>query len=93
MAIAVFLFAFATMICWAHYGKESIIYLTKKKMPVKVYILIYCIFIFVGAISAPQWAWLAADLAIGSMTMINLPILFISSGEVVKETNSFFDRK
>jgi AGCS family alanine or glycine:cation symporter len=89
MAISVLLFAFATIICWAHYGKESIIYLTPKKMPVKVYILIYCIFIFVGAISAPQWAWLAADLAIGSMTMINLPILFISSGEVVKETNSF----
>jgi AGCS family alanine or glycine:cation symporter len=25
MAVSVLLFAFATMICWAHYGKESIL--------------------------------------------------------------------
>lgn len=92
MAISVLLFAFATMICWAHYGKESIIYLTEKKLPVAIYVISFCLFIFVGAIATPKSAWLAADLALGVMTIINLIVLFLMSGEVKKETERFFKK-
>ena len=90
MVISVLLFALATIVCWAHYGKESIAYLTKKKAPITAYILIYCLFIFIGAVSAPKWAWLMADLALGVMTIINLAVLLPMSGEVKKETDKFF---
>jgi AGCS family alanine or glycine:cation symporter len=92
MAISVLLFAFATIVCWAHYGKESIVYLTKKKAPVAVYIIVYCLFIFVGAVSAPAWAWLLADLALGVMTIINLAVIIPQSIEVKKETDAFFKK-
>ena len=92
MTISVFLFAFATIVCWAHYGKESIMYLTKKRTPVDIYILIYCLFIFIGAISAPSWAWLAADLALGVMTIINIAVILPQVGEVKKETDAFFKK-
>ncbi|MBQ8409236.1 MAG: sodium:alanine symporter family protein [Clostridia bacterium] len=90
MTISVFLFAFATIVCWAHYGKESILYLTKKKLPVYLYVTIFSLFVFVGAITAPASAWLAADLALGVMTVINLVVLFLMRDEVRKETNVFF---
>ncbi len=92
MAISVLLFAFATMICWAHYGKESILYITKNRAFTTVYILIYCLFIFIGALTAPKLAWLAADLALGIMTIINLAVLFLMSDEVRCETDKFFNQ-
>ena len=92
MAISVLLFAFATMICWAHYGKESILYITKNRAFTTAYILIYCLFIFIGALTAPKLAWLAADLALGIMTIINLAVLFLMSDEVRCETDKFFNQ-
>ena len=93
MTVSVLLFAFATMICWAHYGKESIIYLTQKKITVAVYVIIFCLFIFIGAVAAPTIAWLAADLALGIMTIINIIVLLLMSKEVKIETEKFFKRK
>lgn len=93
MAISVLLFAFATMVCWAHYGKESIYYFTEKKLPGILYVIIYCLFIFLGALTAPKLAWLAADLALGIMTVINLTVLYLMSDEVKRETDVFFNNK
>lgn len=90
MAISILLFAFATVVCWAHYGKESLTFLTKRKAPITVYIVLYSIFVFVGALAAPRSAWLAADLALGIMTIINLAVLFFMSNEVKRETDRFF---
>lgn len=92
MSIAVFLFAFATIVCWAHYGKESIIYLTKKKLPVSLYVILFSLFVFIGAISAPESAWLAADIALGIMTIINLAVIVPQASEVKKETDAFFKK-
>ncbi len=90
MTVSVFLFAFATIVCWAHYGKESVIYLTKRKFPVAIYVILYSLFVFIGALTAPKIAWLSADLALGIMTVINLVVLFLMSGEVKRETDRFF---
>ena len=92
MTVSVLLFAFATIVCWAHYGKESVIYLKKKKPPIRLYILAYALFVFIGAISAPDWTWLAADLALGIMTVINLAVIIPQSTEIKKETDAFFKK-
>lgn len=90
MTLAVLLFAFATIACWAHYGKESIICITKKKAPVAIYVVVYSLFVYIGSLTAPSLAWLLADLALGVMTIINIIILFLMSGEVKEETDAFF---
>ena len=93
MCISVLLFAFATMVCWAHYGKESLRAITKSRVASPVFIVLFCFFVFVGAVSAPSLAWLVADLSIGIMTIINLPILCANSGEIKKETDRLFNGK
>ena len=90
MCISVLLFAFATIVCWAHYGKESLRCVTKKKGAAAIFVIAFCLFVFFGAISAPSLAWLLADLALGIMTIINLPVLCAMSGEVKRETERFF---
>ncbi len=90
MCISVFLFAFATIVCWAHYGKESLRCITRSRGASAVYIVLFCLFVFVGAVSAPSLAWLSADLALGIMTIINLPVLCAMSGEVKRESQKIF---
>ncbi len=89
MCISVFLFAFATIVCWAHYGKESLRCITQKRGAATVYIVLFSLSVFVGSVSAPSIAWLSADLALGIMTIINLLVLCAMSGEVKKETELF----
>ena len=90
MCVSVLFFAFATMVCWAHYGKESLRYLTRKKWAASLYVVAFCLFIFLGAVSAPSLAWLLADLSLGVMTLINLPVLCAMRGEVKRETERLF---
>ena len=86
MCISVLLFAFATIVCWAHYGKESLRYLTKKRAAGALYVVLFAVFVFVGAVAAPSYSWLFADLSIGIMTLINLPVLFAMRREIRDET-------
>ena len=91
MCLSVFLFAFATIICWAHYGKESVLYFSKKKVAIRAYTIGFSAFALFGALSAPQLAWTVADLALGVMTVINLIVLFLMSGEVAESTEKYFN--
>ncbi|MBQ4091260.1 MAG: sodium:alanine symporter family protein [Clostridia bacterium] len=93
MCIAVFLFAFATIVCWAHYGKESLHYISKKRWLGAVFVVAFAVFVFIGAVAAPSYVWLLADLSLGIMTIINLPVLFFMRREVKEETERFFDRQ
>lgn len=90
MCISVLMFAFATIVCWAHYGKESLYYLSKSKAVAALYVVMFSLFVFVGAVAAPSVAWLFADLSLGVMTIINLPVLCSMRGEIKRETDAFF---
>ncbi len=91
MCISVLLFAFATIVCWAHYGKESLYYISKNKALSTAYVLLFTVFVFVGAVAAPSYAWLFADLSLGIMTIINLPVLCSMRKEIKAETERFFE--
>ena len=93
MCLSVLFFAFATMVCWAHYGKESLRAITKSRGATAVFIILFCLFVFLGSVSAPAMAWLLADLSIGIMTIINLPILCANTREIVLETDKLFKSK
>ena len=90
LAVAVLLFGFATLICWAHYGIESLAYLSPRRGVRQGFVLVYCLFAVIGAVSAPSSVWTAADLAIGAMTLINVAVLFLGRREVRRETFLYF---
>ena len=90
LAIAVLLFAFATVICWSHYGAECLRYLTTRRWIQTLYRAVTCSAVMFGALSAPERLWDAADFAIGTMTLINLLVLILARREIRRETRMYF---
>ena len=90
LAIAILFFGFATVLCWAHYGMECAEYFSKKKAMRLFFIFSYSAAVFLGAFISSDAMWQITDLAVGGMTVINLLVLMLMSGEIKKETMHFF---
>jgi len=94
LTFAVLLFAYATVICWAQYGRESVSYLfPDNKRPTALFTIVFCICVFIGSVIAPGEVWTLADLSIGSMTVMNLLIICLMAPEVRSLTREYFYAK
>ncbi len=79
LALSIFLFAYATLICWAFYGCECVYFLCKKTKAKKIYLFMYIISIIYGAVASPSLTWALADSSICIMLIVNtICILFMS---------------
>lgn len=90
LCVAVLCFGFATIVCWAHYGVESVRYLRDGRGYKNLFIFIYCASILVGAFPLSDAIWSVADFAIGAMTLINVGVICFMSREVKQETDGYF---
>ncbi len=93
LALAVLCFGFATVLCWGHYGMESVRYLSRSRASRRVFVWIYSLSVVAGSVMSADLIWEAADLAIGAMTLINLCVLLAMSREVKRETDAYFKLK
>ena len=82
LAVSVLFFGFATVICWSHYGVESLHYFTDNRKVRTAYTLFYVASVLVGAYVDPSFAWQAADFAVGGMTVINVTALLVAWREI-----------
>ena len=89
LSIAVLSFGFATILCWGHYGIESVYSLSKKGYLKKIFIFVYCSSVILGALFSPEFIWSVADLAIGVMSVINIAALIMARREIKEETEIF----
>jgi AGCS family alanine or glycine:cation symporter len=92
VALGLILFAYSTILGWSYYGEKSLEYLLGPKS-VKPYRLIFCVFVFIGAVTELQLVWSIADVFNGLMALPNLVGLLLLSGVVVAETNKYFYNK
>lgn len=78
ITVAMVLFAFTTLLGNLYYVDNAIIYLNRKKKPSKRFMNIFYIaatfIVFIGAIIPMDAAWAMADITMGLMTLINLPV-------------------
>ena len=93
LTISIFLFAFATIICWGYYGKECIYFVSKNKSAENIFYFVYIITVFIGAFIKLDFIWQLGDFAIGMMTLLNLFILGKMSNEVRKETFMYYKNR
>ena len=81
ITVAMVLFAFTTLIGNLYYVDNALIYLNGKKEPSKLFMRIFHIFcalvVLVGAKIQMDAAWAIADITMGGMTFINLPVCVI----------------
>lgn len=78
VAIALFFFAFSSIIGNYYYGETNIRYITKKSSVMFIYRILVSVMVFVGAVVSLDFAWNLADVTMGLMALCNLvAILFL----------------
>ncbi len=82
ITVAMILFAFTTLLGNLYYVDKCIIFIIGKvpsKTFMRVYYVIASLVIFVGAGLSADLLWNIADLTMGGMTIINMPVILILS--------------
>ncbi len=93
LAIAVFLFAFSTMVSWSYYGMRSWTYLfgQSKKSEI-IYKVLFLIFVVVGASVSLGAVLSFSDMMILAMSFPNIIGLYIMSSEVRGDMKVYWER-
>lgn len=92
VAVAMFLFAFTTVLGWSHYGSKAWEYLFGAKTTIVFRIIHVCTIIF-GAVLTSSLAWDISDTFNGLMMIPNLIGVLFLIPLVVKITANYIDRK
>jgi AGCS family alanine or glycine:cation symporter len=92
IAIAIFLFAFTTVLGWSHYGSKAVEYLINERF-VLVFRIVFVVFMIAGALSTSSLAWDISDTFNGMMMIQNLIGVLSLSPLVYKLTRNYIDRK
>ncbi|MGB5654566.1 MAG: alanine/glycine:cation symporter family protein, partial [Robiginitalea sp.] len=93
LGIAVFLFAFSTMISWSYYGMRAWSYLFgKSKRAEMVYKMLFLVFVVIGASVSLGAVLDFSDMMILAMSFPNIIGLYIMSGEVRDDLNDYLKR-
>jgi AGCS family alanine or glycine:cation symporter len=93
LALAVFLFAFSTMISWSYYGLKAWTYLVGEgKKRELVFKMVYCSFVVLGGAAQLGAVIDFSDAMIFSMAVVNIIALYLLLPVVKREANSYFAR-
>ncbi len=92
VAIALFLFAFTTILGWDQYGAKAWEYLFGTKSTV-IFKVIHCLMVFAGAILTNSLAWDISDTFNGLMMVPNLIGLVVLFPLVSRITKNYLDRQ
>ena len=90
LGVSILCFGFATLLCWAQYGLACVDFLTRKANWRTLYVGAFSAAAFWGAVAAQKFLFEIADLVIGLMILLHVPILCLFSGEVYGETGKYF---
>ena len=92
LSVAVFLFAFSTMISWSYYGERCWTWLFGDNSSI-IYKIIFLIFTFLGSVITATNILEFSDLMILGMAFPNILGLLLLSGKVKKELIDYEQKK
>lgn len=88
VAIALFFFAFTTILAYYYYAETNIAYIFKGKRNAQVYIWIlrvcFLFAIYIGTIKEAKLAWAVGDIGVGLMAWVNIIAILLLSNIVIK---------
>jgi AGCS family alanine or glycine:cation symporter len=95
LSLAVFLFAFSTMISWSYYGQQGVMYLfsfvgeERIHLPVMIYKVVFCLLIIVGTSASLDNILMLSDAMVFAMVVPNLIGLYLLLPVIKGETDRF----
>lgn len=96
ITVSMILFAFTTLLGNLFYVDKTWFFIFKKEPSKKfmyVYYVIASLLIFVGAGLSADLLWGIADITMGGMTLINIPVIFILSKYAIAALNDYTKQK
>ncbi len=87
--LAVFLFAYSTLISWSYYGQQAVEYLVGEK-GVMTYKIAFCFAAILGAIWAIEPVLNFSDMMLGLMVIPNLIAVLLLLPKLRQETDRYF---
>ncbi|HAJ99123.1 MAG TPA: sodium:alanine symporter family protein [Bacteroidales bacterium] len=91
VSVALFLFAFSTIIGWAYYGTRAAQYLFGFGA-IKPFYYLYAVFVFFGAVWGLDLVWNFVDMVITFMTIPNLIAIVLLTPVIKKEIDDYFSK-
>ena len=91
LSLAVFLFAFSTILSWGYYGERAWAYLFGEGS-MRIYQLIYVIFVFIGSVVNLGSVLDLGDMMLLSMAFPNLLGCYVLSGKVAAALDDYMKR-
>lgn len=82
VAIAIFFFAFSSIIGNYYYGEANIKFISSSKQFLNAYRLLVGVMVMGGAMMSLQMVWSLADLTMGLMTLCNITAIVLLGGQV-----------
>jgi AGCS family alanine or glycine:cation symporter len=93
LAVAVFLFAYATMLSWSYYGSKSWTYLFgPSKLSDHSFKILFCLFIIIGASMDLKNVVVFSDAMIFAMSLPNIIGLYLLAPEVKKDLKMYISK-
>jgi len=93
ISLSAALFALATVICWAHYGMESLFYLTPRHSARQGFTVIFILCTFCGAVMQLDAAWIFSDIGISLMALLNTGGICFGWREAAEVTEAYFFKR
>lgn len=96
ITVAMILFAFTTLLGNLFYVDKSICHIIKR-VPGKtfnaIYYIVASLVIFLGAGLSADFLWNVADITMGGMTLINIPVIFILSKHAFRALDDYTSQR
>ena len=89
MTVAIFAFAFSSLIGNYFYAEQNFKYITKNKGALYVFRILCCVVVFFGAQSNLTLAWNLADIFMGIEAIINIFVIFILGKWALKALDDY----
>ena len=93
VAIAIFLFAFTSIIGNYYYGEANITYFTKSKSILNTYRILVGAMVMFGSLTTLDVAWNLADVTMGLMAICNLAAIALLSKQAFLLLDDYTDQK
>lgn len=93
VTIAIFLFAFTSIIGNYYYGETNIQFISKKKWVLYLYRLAVGAMVMIGAVAQLDFVWALADITMGLMTLCNLIAIVILGKYAIILLNDYKSQK
>lgn len=96
ITIAMILFAFTTLLGNIYYVDMAVIFLFKKvpsKAVMNIYHIFAAILILLGSVLSADLLWNIADIAMGGMTIINIPVILFLSKYAIAALKDYSEQR